>query len=309
MPASNNPKTENVKMDRKVRLKKDLKEKQEQVNIILDRYLPRKDEYPKNTHKALRYSVFAGGKRLRPYLTMCAYQMYQENVEQITPVAAAIEMLHTFSLIHDDMPDIDNDEYRRGKKSCHALFGEGEALLAGDALLISAFELITYAEIKAEHRVQFVRELAEQCGVKGLIAGQMVDLESEGKKVDKKTIDYIHKNKTAKLIQLCLRFGAVAGGAPKDELAAIEEFGAKIGLAFQIVDDLLDIEGDPDEMGKTVGKDAHVHKATYPSVYGLAESKRRAQELISEAKAAIAPLGEKALMLDILADYLLTRKS
>lgn len=296
-------------MDRKVLLKKDMKEKQELVNIILDRYLPRKDEYPKSMHKALRYSVFAGGKRLRPYLTMCAFQIYEEEVEKITPVAAAIEMLHTFSLIHDDMPDLDNDEYRRGKKSTHALFGEGEALLAGDALLVGAFELITYAEIKPKLRVQMVRELAQETGVRGLIGGQMVDIESEGKKVDKKTIDYIHENKTAKLIKLALRFGALAGGAPASEQKALEEYGRKIGLAFQIIDDLLDIEGDPDEMGKTVGKDAHFEKATYPSVYGLAESKRKAQELISQARDTIAPLGEKAQILDILAEYMLTRKS
>lgn len=296
-------------MDRKVLLKKDMKEKQEQVNIILDRYLPRKDEYPKNIHKALRYSVFAGGKRLRPYLTMLAYGMYAEDTEPITPVAAAIEMLHTFTLIHDDMPDIDNDEYRRGKKSCHALFGEGEALLAGDALLIGAFELITLAEINPAHRLQFVRELAQECGIDGLIAGQMVDIVSEGKKVDKKTINYIHENKTAKLISLCLRFGAIAGKAPANELKLIEEYGDCIGLAFQITDDLLDIEGDPNELGKSVGKDEHVQKATYPAVYGIAESRRTAQELISQAKDAIAKLGDKALLLDILADHLLTRKS
>jgi geranylgeranyl diphosphate synthase type II len=296
-------------MDRKVRLKKDMKEKQELVNIILDRYLPRKDEYPKNIHKALRYSVFAGGKRLRPYLAMSVFQMYQDDVEKITPVAAAIEMLHTYTLIHDDMPDIDNDEYRRGKKSCHALYGEGEALLAGDALLVGAFELITYADIKPEHRVQFVRELAGESGVRGLIGGQMVDIESEGKKVDKKTIDYIHEYKTAKLIKICARFGAIAGGAPESEVKALEEYGHKIGLAFQIIDDLLDIEGDPNEMGKTVGKDVHVQKATYPSVYGMSESKRKAQELITQAREAIAPLGDKALLLDTLADYMLNRKS
>ncbi len=296
-------------MDRKVLLKKDMKEKQEQVNIILDRYLPRKDEYPKNIHKALRYSVFAGGKRLRPYLTMLAYGMYAEDTEPITPVAAAIEMLHTFTLIHDDMPDIDNDEYRRGKKSCHALFGEGEALLAGDALLIGAFELITLAEINPAHRLQFVRELAQECGIDGLIAGQMVDIVSEGKKVDKKTINYIHENKTAKLISLCLRFGAIAGKAPANELKLIEEYGDCIGLAFQITDDLLDIEGDPNELGKSVGKDEHVQKATYPAVYGIAESRRKAQDLISQAKDAAAKLGDKALLLDILADHLLTRKS
>lgn len=296
-------------MDRKVLLKKDMKEKQELVNIILDRYLPRKDEYPKNLHKAIRYSVFAGGKRLRPYLTMLAYQIFAGNPEPITPVAAAIEMIHTFSLIHDDLPDIDNDDYRRGKKSCHALFGEGEALLAGDSLLVSAFELITYAEISAELRVRFIRELARECGISGLIAGQMVDIQSEGKKVSKKTLQYIHENKTAKLINICLRFGALAGGAPPEELAAIEEYGNCLGMVFQIVDDLLDIEGDPEELGKSVGKDVEVEKATFPSVWGVEESRRQARELTEKAKQAIVKLGDKAMLLDVLADYMLTRKS
>jgi len=296
-------------MDKKVLLKKDMKEKQELVNIILDRYLPRKDEYPKNLHKAIRYSVFAGGKRLRPYLTMLAWQLYQPDPEPITPVAAAIEMIHTFSLIHDDLPDIDNDEYRRGKKSCHALFGEGDALLAGDALLLGAFELITYAEISAEHRVQFIRELAHICGVKGLIAGQMLDIESEGKTVSKKTLQFIHENKTAKLINICLRFGALAAGAPENELAIIEEYGNNLGLVYQIVDDLLDIEGTQEELGKSIGKDAEVQKATFPSVYGIEESKRMAREITEKAKQSIAKLGDRSMMLQILADYLLTRKS
>ncbi len=286
-----------------------MKEKQELVNIILDRFLPRKDEYPKEIHKAIRYSVFAGGKRLRPYLTMLAFGMYNEDVEIITPVAAAIEMIHTFSLIHDDLPDIDDDEYRRGKKSCHAVFGEGVALLAGDALLISAFELITLAEIDATLRVQFIRELAHEVGIKGLIAGQMVDIESEGKKVDKKTLNYIHENKTARLINLCLRFGAIAGGAPEAELKLIEDYGKLIGLVFQIVDDLLDIEGSQEELGKSIGKDAGVDKATFPSVYGIEESRNKAAELTEKARLIIAPLGNKALKLDILAEHLLTRKS
>ncbi|NLK49214.1 MAG: polyprenyl synthetase family protein [Candidatus Cloacimonetes bacterium] len=296
-------------MDKKVLLKKDMKEKQELVNIILDRYLPRKDEYPKNLHKAMRYSVFAGGKRLRPYLTMLAYEMYKEEAEAITPVAAAIEMIHTFTLIHDDLPDIDDDEYRRGKKSCHALFGEGEALLAGDALLVSAFELITLAEIKAELRVRFIRELAHECGIEGLIAGQMVDIESEGKKVTKKTLQYIHENKTAKLINLSLRFGALAGGAPANELAALEEYGNYFGLVFQIVDDLLDIEGDPAKLGKSIGKDEQVQKATFPSVWGIEASRKQALELTEKAKQSIAKLGDKAILLDALADYMLNRKS
>ncbi|MDD2228846.1 MAG: polyprenyl synthetase family protein [Candidatus Cloacimonetes bacterium] len=296
-------------MDRKILLKKDMKEKQELVNIILDRFLPRKDEYPKDIHKAIRYSVFAGGKRLRPYLTLLAFEMYNEDAEKIAPVAAAIEMIHTFSLIHDDLPDIDDDEYRRGKKSCHAVFGEGVALLAGDALLVSAFELVTLAEISANLRIQFIRELAREVGIKGLIAGQMVDIESEGKKVDKKTLNYIHENKTARLINLCLRFGALAGGAPAAELALIEEYGRLIGLVFQIVDDLLDIEGSQEELGKSVGKDVGVQKATFPSVYGVEESRDKATELTEKARHVIAPLGKKALKLDILAEHLLTRKS
>ncbi len=296
-------------MDRKVLLKKDMKEKQELVNIILDRFLPRKDEYPKEIHKAIRYSVFAGGKRLRPYLTLLAYGMYQPVVEPITPVAAALEMIHTYSLIHDDLPDIDDDEYRRGKKSCHAVFGEGVALLAGDALLISAFELVTLAEIEPKLRVQFIRELAKAAGLKGLIAGQMVDIMSEGKKVDKSTLNYIHENKTGALINLALRFGAMAGGAPEKELAMIEEYGRLIGLVFQIVDDLLDVEGTQQELGKSIGKDANVQKATFPSVYGIAESRAKAAELTEKARLVIAPLGDKAILLDTLAESLLIRKS
>jgi geranylgeranyl diphosphate synthase type II len=296
-------------MDHKILLKKDMKEKQELVNIILDRYLPRKDEYPKEIHKALRYSVFAGGKRLRPYLTMLAYQLYKEDLESITPVAAALEMVHTFSLIHDDLPDIDDDEYRRGKKSCHAVFGEGEALLAADSLLVSAFELVTHAGVDPALRLQFVRELAHECGAVGLISGQMVDIASEGKKVDKKTLTYIHENKTGRLINLSLRLGALGGGAPAKELKVIEEYGRCIGIAFQIVDDLLDIEGTQEELGKSIGKDEEAGKVTFPSVYGVEESRRQAKELIDKAKSAISSLGERSLLLQILADYLLNRKS
>ena len=295
-------------MDRKILLKKDMKEKQELVNIILDRFLPRKDEYPKDLHKAMRYSVFAGGKRLRPYLTMTAFEMFNSNIELITPVAAGIEMIHTYSLIHDDLPDIDNDDFRRGKKSCHTIFGEGVALLAGDALLLSALELITLAELDAKLRVQFVHELAKEVGIKGLIAGQMVDIESAGKKLDKKTLHYIHENKTARLINLSLRFGALAGEAKEEELKILDEYGKLIGLVFQIVDDLLDIEGTQEELGKTIGKDAESAKATFPAVYGIAESHKKAEELTEKAREILAPLGEKALKLDILAEYLLGRK-
>ncbi|MFA7542979.1 MAG: polyprenyl synthetase family protein [Candidatus Cloacimonadaceae bacterium] len=296
-------------MDPFVMLKKDMKEKQELVNIILDRYLPRKDEYPKDIHKALRYSLFAGGKRLRPYLCMLAYQLYKEDVGPIIPVAAAIEMLHTYTLIHDDLPDIDDDEYRRGKKSCHTMFSEGVALLAGDSLLVNAFEMITYAEIPDSLKVRFVRELAVASGIKGLISGQMVDILSEGKKVDKKTLNYIHHNKTARLINLSLRLGALAGKAPAKELAIIEEYGSKIGLAFQIVDDLLDIEGSQAKLGKTIGKDEAQGKATFPAVYGIEESREMAAKLTEQAKNAISGLGQRSLLLRTLADQLSSRKS
>ncbi|MCB5234509.1 MAG: polyprenyl synthetase family protein [Candidatus Cloacimonetes bacterium] len=296
-------------MDPNVLLKKDMKEKQEQVNIILDRYLPRKDEYPKDIHKALRYSVFAGGKRLRPYLTLSAYQMYREKLDKITPVAAAIEMIHAYTLIHDDLPDIDDDDMRRGKKSCHVVFGEGVALLAGDSLLINAFELITYADIPDALKVQFVRELGEVAGIKGLIAGQMEDIDAEGKKTDKKTLNYIHNNKTAKLINIALRFGALAGRAPEKELKIIEDYGSKIGLVFQIVDDLLDVEGNQHSLGKSIGKDEAAGKATFPSQYGVEESRAMAEKLTQEAKQTIATLGDRSIRFRILADNLLERKS
>lgn len=296
-------------MDPRVLLKKDMKEKQEQVNIILDRYLPRKDEYPKDIHKALRYSIFAGGKRLRPYLTLLAYQLYKEDLDSITPVAAAIEMVHTFSLIHDDLPDIDDDEYRRGKKSCHAMFGDGVALLAADSLLINAFEIITYAELSDAIKLRFVRELAQEAGIQGLIVGQMVDIESEGKNVDKKTLNFIHNNKTARLINLSLRFGAIGAKAPAKDLAVIESYGNKIGLVFQIIDDLLDVEGSASQLGKSIGKDEAQGKATFPAVYGIEASRTMAAQLTEQAKQAISTLGERSLKLRILADYLLTRKS
>lgn len=296
-------------MDNRVLFKRDLKEKQELVNIILDRFLPRKDEYPKEIHKAIRYSLFAGGKRMRPYLTMLAWQLFKEELEPITYVAAAIELLHTYSLIHDDLPDIDNDEYRRGKKSCHAVFGEEVALLAGDALLICAFELITWAPLPEKTKQELVGEMAEECGINGLIAGQYMDINSEGKKADKKTLEYIHYNKTARLINLSLRFGAKAAGAKAADLEALQNYGNAIGMAFQIADDLLDIEGDPQQLGKSVGKDATSGKMTFPSVYGIEKSRQMADDYIKNAKQALSQFGSKALLLEIMAEYIIERNN
>jgi len=294
-------------MDNKILFKRDLKEKQEQVNIILDRFLPRKDEYPKEIHKAVRYSLFAGGKRLRPYLAILAWQLFKEEAEPIVYVAAALEMLHTYTLIHDDLPDIDNDEYRRGKKSCHAVFGEEVALLSGDMLLISAFELITWAPLPEKIKREMLSEMSVECGATGLIAGQVVDIASEGKKPDKKTLDYIHTNKTARLINLALRFGARAAGAKTDDLKALDAYGTNIGIAFQITDDLLDIEGSKDELGKTIGKDVDTEKMTYPSVYGVEKSHKMAEEYKQKAKQALERFGGKALLLAILADFIVDR--
>ncbi|MCK4695719.1 MAG: polyprenyl synthetase family protein, partial [Candidatus Cloacimonetes bacterium] len=255
----------------KMLLKKDLKEKRELVNIEVDRFLPRKDEYPKQIHKAIRHTLFAGGKRMRPYLLINTYLLFQDDIKPSLLIAGAIEMLHSYTLIHDDLPEIDNDEYRRGKKSCHVVFGSDIALLAGDALLVYAFEAIASTNIDERLKIRFIKELSEEAGHKGLIAGQMIDILSEGKKVDKETLEYIHINKTARMINLPIRFGCYLAKASEEHQKRLEKFGQKLGLAFQIVDDILDIEGDQETLGKTIGKDKKTKKATFPSVHGLEE--------------------------------------
>ena len=289
-------------------LKRDIKEKKELVNIEMDRFLPRKDEYPKQIHKAIRHTLFAGGKRLRPYLLLHTYQLFGIETDKILPVAAALEMLHTYTLIHDDLPDIDNDDYRRGKKTCHVLYGADIALLAGDALLINAIESINNAEINDKLKLLLLREFCQETGHRGLIAGQMVDIESEGKNIDEKTLNYIHKNKTGRLINLAIRFGCILGKASEADTENMRIFGEKIGLAFQIIDDILDIEGDQETLGKSTGKDSQQKKATYPSINGLEESRTEAEKLIEDARARLERYGEKAIYLDHLAEFLLTRK-
>lgn len=288
-------------------LKKDLKEKRELVNIEVDRFLPRKDEYPKQIHKAMRHTLFAGGKRLRPYLLVNAYLLFRDDVKRTFLLAGAVEMLHSYTLIHDDLPEIDNDDYRRGKKSCHVVYGSDIALLAGDALLVNAFEAITHTELDEKLQITLIQELAKEAGDQGLIAGQMVDILSEGKKVNKATLEYIHKNKTARLINLPIRFGCYVAEAPEEDIKRLEKFGNKLGLAFQIIDDILDIEGDQETLGKTIGKDKKAHKATFPSLYGLEESRRMAEKLIEEAKALLKPYKERANILLLLCDFVLTR--
>lgn len=290
-------------------LKKDLKEKRELVNIAIDRFLPRKDEYPKQIHKAIRHTLFAGGKRLRPYLLINTYKLFRDDIEKTLMIAGAIEMLHTYTLIHDDLPEIDNDEFRRGKKACHVLFGSDIALLAGDALLIYAFQAIAIEEnIDEKIRLDFIRELSIEAGHSGLIAGQMVDIQSEGKKISKETLEFIHYNKTARLINLPIRFGCMLAEIQEEDEKRMDSFGHKIGLAFQIVDDILDVEGSLELLGKTIGKDSKAKKATFPAVYGLEKSRQMAETLVNEAKALLKPYGEKAELLLMLCDFIHTRK-
>lgn len=292
----------------KMVLKKDIKEKRELVNIEIDRFLPRKDEYPKQIHKAIRHTLFAGGKRLRPYLLINTYLLFSDDIKKVLLIAGAIEMLHSYTLIHDDLPEIDNDDFRRGKKACHVVFGSDIALLAGDALLVYAFEAINSTDLDNKLKVKILKELAEEAGHKGLIAGQIVDIESEGKKISAATLKYIHHNKTARLINLCIRFGCYLADAPEEDQKRLEKFGKKLGLVFQIVDDILDIEGDSEQMGKSVGKDKKVKKATFPSIYGLEKSKAMAEKLLNEAKELLNPYKEKAELLRMLSDFVLTRK-
>lgn len=292
----------------KMLLKKDLKEKRELVNIEVDRFLPRKDEYPKQIHKAMRHTLFAGGKRLRPYLLINTYLLFADEIKKILLVAGAVEMLHSYTLIHDDLPEIDNDDYRRGKRSCHVIYGSDIALLAGDALLVYAFEALNLAPIDERLKLNMIREMAIEAGHNGLIAGQMVDILSEGKKIDKDVLDYIHNNKTARLIKLPIRFGCYLAEVSEEEQVRMEKFGEKIGLAFQIVDDILDVEGQDKTLGKSTGKDAKVKKATFPAVYGLEKSKNMARKLIEEAKNLLEPYGEKADILRLLCDFIYNRK-
>ncbi len=289
-------------------LKKDLKEKRELVNIEVDRFLPRKDEYPKQIHKAIRHTLFAGGKRFRPYLLINTFLLFEEDIRKTLLIAGAIEMLHSYTLIHDDLPEIDNDDYRRGKKSCHVVYGSDIALLAGDALLVYAFDAINSSDIDDRLKHIFIKEMSFEAGHNGLISGQIVDILSENKKVDANTLKFIHKNKTARLIKLPIRFGCHLADVSQEHHERLEKFGENLGLAFQIVDDILDIEGDREILGKTIGKDIKKSKATFPAVYGLEESKKMAADLISKAKELLAPYEERAELLLMLCDFVLTRK-
>jgi geranylgeranyl diphosphate synthase type II len=280
------------------------------VDAALDRLLPGENTQPPSIHRAMRYSVQAGGKRVRPILCLESARIFSADVTPILPVACALEFIHTYSLIHDDLPALDNDDLRRGKPTCHKKFNEATAILAGDALLTLAFETLANAPIEPARRVAILSHVAASAGtVNGMVGGQVADIEAEGRSITPAELEYIHRSKTAALIRASVVAGAIGGGAGDNDVDHLERFGETIGWAFQVVDDILDVEESSAALGKTAGKDAAQKKATYPSIYGLEKSRLFAKELEDRAMAEIKPYGEKASRLRELADMIVHRRA
>jgi len=280
------------------------------VDSALDRLLPPESAAPSSIHRAVRYSVFAGGKRLRPVLCLEAARIFDADITPALHPACAMEFIHTYSLIHDDLPALDNDDLRRGKPTCHKQFGEATAILAGDALLTLAFETLGATPVAPERRVAMVSEVARSAGtVNGMVGGQVADLEAEGKDVAPAMLEYIHRSKTAALIRASVVSGALCAGAGDADVARLRRFGEQIGWAFQVVDDILDVEESSAALGKTAGKDQAQRKATYPAVYGLDKSRAMAHELAEKAVDELSAYGERASRLRELADYLVLRRA
>jgi len=283
------------------------------VDDALERLLPPATAYPPVIHEAMRYSVFAGGKRLRPILVIAAAEVVGGQMDDVMPTACCFELIHTYSLIHDDLPAMDDDDYRRGRLTSHKVFGEAMAILAGDALLTHALGLIAVnvglGKAPAEVFPRVLAEITAAAGPDGMVGGQVVDVQSEGKRVPPETLDYIHTRKTAALIRGALRAGALLAGASEAQLAALTTYGDRMGLAFQVVDDILDVEGSLATLGKTAGSDERKGKITYPALHGLAASKARATALTREAHEALGGLGPAAVPLHALADFVLDRRA
>ncbi len=279
-----------------------------QVNDALNKHLPKASAKPKTLHESMRYSMFAGGKRLRPILCMAAAEACGGRASISLILGSAVECIHTYSLIHDDLPGMDDDDLRRGMPTNHVVYGEGIAVLAGDALLTLAFELANQAKpTKRYKQNDFVGELAKTAGHAQLIAGQVADLEGEGKPVSRTQLRYIHERKTSALLSCSVRLGGMSANATPRQLQALTDFGYHVGLAFQVIDDILDVTQSSEQLGKTAGKDAAVQKATYPSIVGLAKSRKIAADLTAKAYAALKPFRGQAVALEALADYLLKR--
>ena len=284
------------------------------VEEALQAALPAESDWPETIHRAVRYSLFAGGKRIRPLLVLAAGEAVGGSRAELLPLACAVEMIHTYSLVHDDLPAMDDDDLRRGKPTSHKVFGEAIAILAGDALLTRAFHLL--AEVRDDAGEGLVRrrlaasaELGSACGTLGLIGGQVMDLESEGKAVDAASLERLHRAKTGALIRACVRGGAILGGAGEAELAGLTRYADAIGLGFQVVDDVLDATENAARLGTTAGKDAAAHKATYVSVHGLERARQLARRLGDDALAAIEPFGARGALLAALAREIVDRHS
>jgi geranylgeranyl diphosphate synthase, type II len=285
-------------------------EDRQAVDEQLEKLLPGEAVQPPSIHTAMRYSVFAGGKRVRPILCLETARIFTADVSPALYPGCAIEFIHTYSLIHDDLPALDNDDLRRGKPTCHKKFGEAAAILAGDALLTLAFETIAAAAVSAERRVAMVTEISSAAGtIKGMVGGQVADLEAEGKPVGPEMLEYIHRSKTAALIRASITAGALCAGAEAEDVARLRRFGDTIGWAFQVTDDILDVEESSAALGKTAGKDIAQQKATYPAVFGLERSHQIAKELADEAIAELETYGERAGRLRTIAEFLVQRRA
>jgi geranylgeranyl diphosphate synthase type II len=284
--------------------------KTKSVNQALDHFLPKASAKPRTIHRAMRYSLFAGGKRMRPALCLAAAEACGGSEEEALPLACATECIHTYSLIHDDLPAMDNDDYRRGKLTNHKVFGEGIAVLAGDALLTQAFEIAALSKGWPRYAHQtLVLEIARASGSLQLIAGQVADLEGEGKKISESELRYIHERKTSALLCCSTRLGGMSANCTPVQLEALTRFGYNVGLAFQIIDDILDITQTSEQLGKTAGKDLSAEKATYPSIVGMEKARKIALRLTERAFEALTVFRGKAVALEALAGYLLKRQN
>ncbi|MCE0521485.1 MAG: polyprenyl synthetase family protein [Methylacidiphilales bacterium] len=284
--------------------------RQKKVDAALNRLLPSASTKPKTIHQAMRYSIFAGGKRLRPVICLATAEVLHGKPDEALPLACALECIHTYSLIHDDLPAMDNDDFRRGKPTSHKVYGEGIAVLAGDALLTIAFEMAAACRAWPRYsHAAVIRELAVAAGSQKLIAGQVADLEGEGKKITPGELRYIHENKTAALIASSIRLGAMSANATPKHLEQLTDFGQSLGLAFQVIDDILDVTQTTEKLGKSAGKDIAAQKATYPALLGLEKARKEADRLTSRARAALKPFGKDAAPLEAIADFLLKRES
>ena len=293
-------------------LKEYLKRRQRSVDEALERWVPGDHDFPPQVHQAMRYSLFAGGKRLRPILALAAAETVGGRIADALPLACSLELIHTYSLIHDDLPSMDDDDLRRGKPTSHKVFGEALAILAGDALLTEAFHLLTrpdlMRDVSPRRRLKAINQVARAAGSYGMVGGQVMDIASQGQEIEAHLLEYIHSHKTGALIAASVCTGAIIGGASLSQYKALNRYGEKLGLAFQVIDDLLDVQGEEKKLGKAVGKDQAKGKATYPALFGIAESRRMAEVLVEEALGRLQLFNGRANPLREIARFILKRK-